>query len=334
MSGRILITGGAGYIGSLLTGVLLNQGYRVNVVDDLLFGGESLLGYYHHPCFKFVKGDICEPATLAQVFSDGQFDAVVHLAAIVGFPACQAVGRQVAFRFNVEATKRVFDAAESSGVRRFIFASTYSNYGLAKDGLPVTEDAPLYPQSLYAETKIAAEQFLLNRAADSACAPLIFRFATLFGLSPRTRFDLIVNQFVLEALTKRELIIYQRGYSRSFVHVRDVAEAIGIALVAPTEKVRGEVYNLGSDAGNYTKDEIIALVQKHVPELQVKYKDLSFGGDMRDITVSFGKIRTVLGFMPRFSVEQGIIEIRDALSCGLIKDATDSRYRNAQFIVQ
>lgn len=334
MSGRILITGGAGYIGSLLTGVLLNQGYRVDVVDDLLFGGESLLGYYHHPCFKFIKGDICEPATLAQVFSDGQFDAVVHLAAIVGFPACQAVGSQVAFRFNVEATKRVFDAAESSGVRRFIFASTYSNYGLAKDGQPVTEDAPLYPQSLYAETKIAAEQFLLNRASDSACAPSIFRFATLFGLSPRTRFDLIVNQFVLEALTKRELIIYQRGYSRSFVHVRDVAEAICIALVSPTEKMRGEVYNLGSDAGNYTKDEIIALVQKHVPGLQVKYKDLSFGGDMRDITVSFGKIRTVLGFLPRFSVEQGIIEIRDALSWGLIKDATDSRYRNAQFIVQ
>ena len=329
---QILITGGAGYIGSLLTGLLLCRGYRVTVADDLLFGGESLLAYFSHPNFTFVKGDVCDPSVLNRL--KGRYHAVVHLAAIVGFPACQAVGKEVAWRYNVESVQRVFQWAEDTGSQRFVFSSTYSNYGLAADGRAVNENSPLYPQSLYAETKIAAEQYLLDKAKTSHCAPLVFRFATLFGVSPRTRFDLIVNQFVLEALTKRELIIYQRGYSRSFVHVRDVVEGLALALSAPSEKIRGEVFNLGSDRGNYTKDEIVELVKKHVEGLRVTHKDLSFGGDMRDITVSFAKIKRELGFEPAIGVEDGIVEVRDALQLGLIKDATDSRYRNAQFIVQ
>ena len=331
----IFITGGAGYIGSLLTGVLLNQGYHITVVDDLLFGGESLLGYWHHPNFRFIKGDVCDPATLERATSNVPiFNAVVHLAAIVGFPACQAVGRQVAWRYNVEATQRVFEAAEVAGVERFVFASTYSNYGLSNDGQPVTEESPLYPQSLYAQTKIAAEQYLLEQAKDARCAPIIYRFATLFGISPRTRFDLIVNQFVLEALTKRKLIIYQRGYTRSFVHVRDVCDAICLALESPLEKVRGQVFNVGSDAGNYTKDEIVELVRRHVDGIAVEYKDLSFGGDMRDIRVSFAKIRRGLGYESKVSLAEGACEVRDAIVNGLIKEPLDSRYRNVQFVVQ
>ena len=333
---HVLITGGAGYIGSLLTGVLLQRGYHVTVVDDLLFGGESLLGFFSHANFRFLKGDVGDADLIERVRHQiaAPCHAVIHLAAIVGFPACQAVGQQVAWRYNVEAVQRVFELAERIGAERFLFSSTYSNYGLAKDGKPVTEDSPLYPQSLYAETKIAAEQYLLERSGVSSCAPLIFRFATLFGVSPRTRFDLIINQFVLEALTHRELVIYQRGYSRSFVHVRDVAEGLTRGLTGPLERIRGQVFNLGSDSGNWTKDEVVALVQKHVDGLKVVHKDLSFGGDMRDIAVSFAKLKRELGFEPAISVEAGIIEVRDALQMGLIKDATDSRYRNAHFIVQ
>ena len=326
---HVLITGGAGYVGSLLAGVLLGEGCRVTVVDKLLFGGESLLGYWHLPSFRLVTADVASEDL--SPYLDG-VDAVVHLAAIVGFPACQAVGRAVAWRYNVEATRRVFDAAEARGVGRFVFASTYSNYGLSPGGEPVHEGSPLNPQSLYAETKIAAEE-LLGQARGARTAPLIFRFATLFGISPRTRFDLIVNQFVLEAVTRRRLVIYQRGYSRSFVHVRDVARGIGLGLLAPEERVRGEIYNLGADDGNYTKDQIVGLVQKHLPETTVSYQDLSFGGDMRDIVVSFAKIRQGLGYRCERSVEQGVLEVRDALLQGLIKDATDQRYRNAQFVV-
>ena len=333
--GHILITGGAGYIGSLLTSELLRANYRVTVLDELLFGGESLLGFLHHPNFHFIKTDVTEPRAIHNAVRDGwpTPQGVVHLAAIVGFPACQAVGKQVAWKYNVESTKMVFEQAADLGVERFVFASTYSNYGLSPDGKPVTEESPLNPQSLYAETKIASEEYLLGQK-DAPTAPLLFRFATLYGVSPRTRFDLIVNQFVLEAFTKRELIIYQRGYSRSFVHVRDTIRGIIMGLEAPEEKVRGQVFNLGTPEGNYTKDEIVELVLKRMPETMVDYKDLTFGGDMRDITVSFKKIREVLGFETTLIVDDGVREMLHVLKTGIIRNPTDEKYRNAQFIVQ
>ncbi len=333
---HVLITGGAGYIGSLLTGLLLERGCRVTVVDSLLFGGESLLAHWHHPRFRLVTADVCEPDCLVPLLdtADSERTVVVHLAAIVGFPACQALGEQASRRFNVDATRLVFEQAEEAGVDRLVFSSTYSNYGRAPDGKPVTEDSPLHPQSLYAETKIASEQLLLDRAKDANTAPVVLRFATLFGISPRTRFDLIVNQFSLEALTRRKLVIYQRGYARAFVHVRDVCDAILLALGAPDETVRGHVFNVGGDEGNATKDEIVGLVQKHIRNVEVEYKDLSFGGDMRDIQVSFAKIREVLDFVPRIDIESGICEVRDAIETGLLAQPGDRRHRNAEFIVQ
>jgi nucleoside-diphosphate-sugar epimerase len=332
---HVLVTGGAGYIGSLLTGELLRTGFHVTVIDDLLFGGESLLAYLPDPSFHFVKADVCEARTVRSALREDwpKPEAIVHLAAIVGFPACQAVGRQVAWRYNVEATQRVFEQANQLGIKRMLLASTYSNYGLAPDGKPVTEESSLNPQSLYAETKIAAERLLLSQG-DTACAPLIFRLATLYGISPRTRFDLIINQFVLDAFTKRELLIYQRGYSRSFVHIRDVIRGFMIGLTAPDKKIRSQVYNLGSDEGNYTKDAIVALVLKRLPETVVSYKDMTFGGDMRDITVSFDKIRRELGFTTRFTADDGIREVLHAVRSGLISNPHDYRFRNAQFIVQ
>ncbi len=338
---HIVVTGGAGYIGSLLAAELLRVGFRVTVVDELLFGGESLVPFLQHPNFHFVKADVTELRAIKDaVRGDSSAarawpkpEAIVHLAAIVGFPACQAVGRQVAWRYNVEATELVFQQACDLDVQRLIFSSTYSNYGMTSDGKPVTECSPLNPQSLYAETKVAAEEYLLRRR-DSPTAPVVLRLATLYGVSPRTRFDLIVNQFVLDAYTKRHLLIYQRGYSRSFVHVRDVVRGMRLALDAPLEQVRGEVYNLGAENGNHTKDQIVTLVLKRMPETQVEYKDLTFGGDMRDITVSFGKISRELGFETTLDVDDGIRDLLFALKTDLILDPLNQRYRNAQFIVQ
>jgi nucleoside-diphosphate-sugar epimerase len=226
----------------------------------------------------------------------------------------------------------VYEQAEELGVERFIYASTYSNYGLAPDGKPVTEESPLNPQSLYAETKIASERFLLG--ADGNCASLILRLATLYGLSSRMRFDLIVNQFVLEAYTKRELLIYQRGYSRSFVHLQDAIRGILLGLQSPLERIQGQIYNLGSDQGNYTKDQIVALILKRLPETRLSYKDMTFGGDMRDISVSFEKIQRQLGFQALYTVDDGIREVLHALQVGIFRDPFDSRHRNAQFVVQ
>ena len=332
---HILITGGAGYIGSILTSELLRANYRVTVLDSLLFGGESIVPFLNHPNFHFVKADVTENRAVRDSLKrDWQKpDTVIHLAAIVGFPACQAVGKQVAWKYNVEATKNVYGQSADLGVERIVFASTYSNYGLSEDGKPVTEESPLNPQSLYAETKIASEEFLLAQK-DSVTAPLLFRFATLYGISPRTRFDLIVNQFVLEAFTKRALIIYQRGYSRSFVHIRDVVRGVMMGIEADKDIVRGQVFNLGTENGNYSKNDIVGLVLKRMPETIVEYKDMSFGGDMRDITVSFEKIKRVLGFDTTLNVDDGVREVLFALKSGLIRNPTDDRYRNAQFIVQ
>jgi len=332
---HVLVTGGAGYIGSLLTSELLRANYRVTILDNLIFGGDALLAYMHHPNFRFIKADVTA-ARVVRNNASGDWPvpfAVVHLAAIVGFPACQAIGRQVAWRYNVDATKAVFEQAENLGVERFVFASTYSNYGLPPAGKPVTEESSLNPQSLYAETKIAAEEYLLSQK-DGRTAPLLFRFPTLYGISPRTRFDLIVNQFVLEAYTKHELVIYQRGYSRSFLHVRDSVRGILMGLDAPDEKIRGQIYNLGTQGGNYTKDEIVGLVLKRIPETMVQYKDLTFGGDMGDITVSFEKIRRELGFDATLTVDDGVREVLQALKTGLIRNPMDEKFRNAQFIVQ
>lgn len=332
---HVLITGGAGYIGSLLTGVLLREKYLVTVVDDLLYGGESLLSYFAYDDFNFVKTDVWEPRSVRNSIPKDWPNpyAIIHLAGIVGFPACQAVGRQVAWRYNVETTQHVYEQATELDVDRFLYLSTYGNYGLQKDEKPATENTSLDPQSLYAETKYASERFLLGQE-DGPCAPVIFRPASIYGLSPRPRFDLIVNQFVLDAYLKRELMIYQRGYLRSFIHVQDVIKGILLGLQASTEKIRGAVYNLGTHQGDLTKDEVVTLILKRLPETEVIYKDLTFGGDMRDIAVSFEKIRQELGFQAEFGVDDGIREVLHALRQGLIRDPRNPRYRNAQFIVQ
>jgi nucleoside-diphosphate-sugar epimerase len=332
---HILVTGGAGYIGSLLAAELLRCGYCVTVLDSLLYGGESLLAFLSHPNFHFFKGDITEPGTVRSALRKDwpRPEAVVHLAGIAGFPACQAIGKQAAYYHNVGGTKLLYEDAAGLGVKRFIYTSTYNCYGATADGQPATEKTPVNPQSLYAETKVEAEEYLLTKG-KSGPAILIFRLASLYGISPRTRFDLIVNQFVLDAYLKRELVIYQRGYSRSFIHVLDVTRGILLGLDATDEKARGQLYNLGTDDGNYTKDEIVGLIIKRLPETNVVYKNLTFGGETRDISVCFDKIHDKLNFKAELRVDDSVRETVFALQNGLIRNPQDEKYTNARFVIQ
>jgi nucleoside-diphosphate-sugar epimerase len=333
-SKHVLITGGAGYLGSSLCGHLLRLGYSVTVVDDLLYGGESLLAYYSHPGFRFVKANVCESRTIRRAIDDQMPtpEAIVHLAGIVGFPACQAVGRHVAWRYNVEAAQYVYEQGLEMGVERFIYASTYSAYGASKGDQPASEESILNPQSLYAETVVGAEKFLMTQS-DTTCKPVIFRMAHLYGLSPRPRFDLIVNQFVWEAYRNRELLIYQRGYSRSFMHVYDAVRGLILGLQSDIHKVGSQIFNLGSESGNLSKDQIVQAILKRLPETTVNYKDLTFGGDMRDFHISYKKIRDSLGFETDKTIEDGVREVLHALRSGIIENPQDQRYRNARFIV-
>ncbi len=334
---HILITGGAGYIGSRLVGTLLDRGIYVTVVDRLSFGGASILGFYAHPKFSFVKADVLERGTTekAGMLAAGspQISSVIHLAATVGFPACQDLGKVTSWQQNVEAVKVVYQEALELGAERFIFSSTYSNYGLSPNGKLVTEDTSLNPQSLYAETKIAAEEYLID-ASESPCAPLIFRFATIYGISPRMRFDLIINQFVLEALFNQELLIYQKDYSRSFVHIQDVVDGILIGLDAPLDQIRGEIFNLGNEHGNHTKEEIVNIIRDELAGTRIRYGDHNFSGDMRDIRVSYTKIQKILGFHARKSIREGIQEVIALLRSGLIDDPFSDQYRNARLEIQ
>jgi nucleoside-diphosphate-sugar epimerase len=337
---HILITGGAGYLGSALANALLRRGYFVTVVDKLLHGGEHLLPNIYADNFSFSQldvgksGALHEAINLATKHGAPPLDSVVHLAAIVGFPACKNVGKGEAWHNNVDSVQYVFESAEDLGAKRFTFSSTYSVYGLAVDGVPVTELSKLHPQSLYGETKIAAEAYLQDRTKDANCSPLIFRFATAFGPSPRMRFDLIINQFVLEAFSRSELLIFQKNYSRAFVHVFDIIDGILIGLNMPQDAFRGEIFNLGSDQGNYTKEEIVQLICQILPETTVRYEDLSFSGDMRDVQVSFAKIQEKLNYKTKRSVEDGIRDILKILRSGVIQDPFSDRYRNARLEIQ
>lgn len=201
-----------------------------------------------HPDFLFENLNLweCQDWQIKNLLTD--VDAVVHLAAIVGFPACRHIGKQTTMQYNFEMTKRLFDLANKKQVKLFLFSSTYSNYGKCESDELVTEESPLYPQSLYAESKIAAEQYLLSQ--DKCTKPVVFRFATLFGASPRTRFDLIINQFTYEALTQKEILVYQGNYNRSYIHVADIVRAIIMTLQAPEKIIANQIFNVGNKHRN------------------------------------------------------------------------------------
>jgi nucleoside-diphosphate-sugar epimerase len=337
---HVLITGGAGYIGSVVTGELLKCGYHITVVDDLLFGGESLLAYVGNPRFHFLKADVCQSGVLKRAVRISEEEgapsptAIIHLAAIVGFPACQSLSREAVWRVNVDSVHRILEDLDSLEITRLLFASTYSVYGIAPDGKPVNEEAPLNPQSLYAESKIAAEALLLDASREIHCAPLIYRFSTIFGVSSRMRFDLMINQFVLDAYSRGELLVFHGNYARSFIHIQDVVDGLRLGLDAPRENIRGRIFNLGSQRCNYTKNEIVSFIQEILPEVRVSHTDLDFEQDMRDVRVSFERVERELGFTARRSVYQGINDVLQLLQSGLISDPFCERFRNAPTIVQ
>jgi nucleoside-diphosphate-sugar epimerase len=323
---NVLITGGAGYIGSALAAELLKRKNHVTVLDNLTYGCDSLMPLMRLDGFQLLQRDLCRPDVLIDVMQN--IDSVVHLAAIVGFPACRKAGRQRVLQVNVDATARIHEAASAACVDRLIFASSYSNYGESTTPEPVTEESPLYPKSLYAESKILAEQALLSAAKTSATKPICLRLATLFGLSPRPRFDLMVNQFVLEAYAHKALIVYEKNFRRSFVHVRDVVRAIIFSLNAPLELIQGEVFNIGSEKLNTSKEELITLIKAYLPDISISHADASFAEDMRNIHVSFNKIRERLGFEATVTLGQGIEELVSALRSGQISDPFHEKYRN------
>ena len=320
---RVLITGGAGYVGSTLAPLLLAAGHEVRILDRLSYGGESLLGVWSHPDFEFAHGDVRDRETVRNAVSD--CDAVVHLAAIVGDPAC-ARDPETARAVNLEASMNLIEESRRSGVRRFVFASTCSNYGKMKDSSQfVNEESELQPVSLYAETKVAVEKSLLASAGDGWC-PTPLRFATVFGVSPRMRFDLTVNEFTMEMITKKHLIVFGEQFWRPYVHVFDAARGIACVLSAPEQAVAGRVFNVGSTDQNLQKQQIVELIRPFVPDAKIEF--VHKNEDPRDYRVSFDRILGELGYKTTRSVVEGIAEVAKLVRIGAISNLADSRYRN------
>jgi nucleoside-diphosphate-sugar epimerase len=323
----VMVTGGAGYVGSILVRDLLQEGCRVVCVDKLRFGGQSLLGIWGDPNFLLRKVDITDRAAVDAILEEVPVAAVVHLAAIVGDPACSREPEE-ARRVNLDASLHLIEAARRSGVERFVFASTCSNYGKMADDLAyVDEDSALAPVSLYAELKVEVERTIMERAERSgAFVPTVLRFATVYGVSPRMRFDLTVNEFAKDFALGRELTVFGEQFWRPYCHARDFSRAIRAVLGAPKERVARQVFNVGDTGENYTKKMIVEELLKQIPGGRVRY--VSRKEDPRDYRVRFEKIRNVLGFRISRSIPDGIREIRECLESGIIENPDDQRYFN------
>lgn len=317
---NMTVIGGAGYIGSVLVRKLLHRGYDVTVLDALLYGDESIRDLYHRPGFDLIHEDLrnIEAGVRALQYAD----AVVHLGAIVGDPA-SSLDEKLTLEINLAATRLIAEAARGFGVQRFVFASTCSVYG-ASDQL-LDERSALNPISLYARTKIDSERVLLA-LNDDRFAPVILRFGTIYGLSPRPRFDLVINLLAAKATCEKRITIFGGDQWRPFIHVDDAAEAILKCLEAPLHAVKGQTFNVGSDDQNYRIAQLGDLIQELIPDVQVIHQGEDVDG--RNYRVSFAKIRKLLGFTPRRTVADGILEIKAAIEDGRIRDYGDTHYSN------
>jgi len=313
---KILITGGAGYFGSVLVGKLLeHEDNSAHVLDALHYGSSGVVPYLGKHNYRFLRGDIRDSSLIRSILGQG-IGCIVHLAALVGEPLCD-LHPDLASSVNVNGTKTLVDLANEYDVQHFIFASTCSNYGRQND--EVDEYSPLDPRSLYSKTKVMAEEYVMKHASY----PTVLRFATLFGPSPRLRFDLLLNEIVYKALTEGVMEIYDSEAWRPLIQVRDASAAVSECISAGSS-TGNEVFNVG--AVNLRKIELAETVKKCVPEAKIKV--LSGGKDKRSYKVSFSKARERLSFIPKIGVEQGIRELTNCLL--LVSDHKDVKYRNAE----
>lgn len=302
MAERVLVTGGLGYLGSILCEHLLDAGFRVTALDNLMYatGQPGLFHLCANSAFDFVKGDVRDEAVMRTVLTGA--DVVIHLAGVVGAAACD--------RDPVLATTVNLDSVHllnrlRSPNQLVIFPNTNSGYGATTGEMYCTEDTPLEPISLYGRTKVEAERVLLDSPNVVA-----LRLATVFGVSPRMRLDLLVNHFVHAAVTDRYLVIFEKDFKRNFVHVRDVADCM-LHAIANSPRMTGRVFNLGLDSANLSKEELALRVQQHVPNFYIHFAAIGQDPDKRNYVVSSARLREA-GFEARRSLDDGIRELLKA----------------------
>ena len=304
-SETILITGGAGYIGSVLTKKLVKKGYNVKILDSLIYGKIGISHLLSNNSIELIAGDLRDLKLVDETLKG--IDSVIHLAAIVGDPLCQRIPK-AAKQINEIATKRLVKLCKKNGITRFIFASTCSNYGSSED--LVDESSPVNPLSLYSETKVNSESFILKSKTPDF-EPCILRLSTAFGISPKMRFDLLLHEFMRDALIENKILIFGSQYWRPLVHVDDISRACILGLSKSRDLISGEIYNVGDNNQNYKKITLAKMVKNFIPSTEIKIRDLK--KDTRNYRVSFDKIQNNLGFKITKNAYDGIIEILDKI---------------------
>jgi nucleoside-diphosphate-sugar epimerase len=322
----VLVVGGAGYIGSVLVRDLLESGWRVRVLDRLLYGEDSLSDLYGREDFELIQGDFRNVEAVVRAVQG--MGSIVHLGAVVGDPAC-ALNGDFTFEVNLAATRMIAEAGKGYGIRRFLFASSCSVYGASDDLLD--ERSPLAPLSLYARTKIESERLLLSLASGDF-SPTVLRFATVCGLSYRPRFDLVVNLLAAQAALEKEITIYGGQQWRPFIHVDDVSRATMRFLEAPVDTVGGDVFNVGAEEDNLRLIELGELIKRLVPEVGVFVKESD--EDPRNYRVSFEKMENRLGFTTEKRVDDAAREIVRAVQKGQITDYRRPEYSNVKWLTE
>jgi len=317
----ILVTGGAGFVGSHLTRNLLSQGYRVRVLDNLSYGNHGLRGLENHPKMELVVGDICDQGALDEATRGA--DRVIALAALVGDPAC-ALDERLTMEVNFESTLRLMAACQRNRIRRLVFASSCSTYGANGDEL-IFEDSPLNPVSLYAHTRILSEEALLTGPKE--LEPIILRLSTVCGASRRMRFDLMVNTMTGFAIRNRKISVTGANQWRPHLHVQDAARAFAAAMEAPSH-LAGRIYNVGHESNNLTIGQVAERVRQHIRGVVIEYK--GDAADQRSYRVCFSRIQKELGFVPQYSVDQAIREISDLLGIQEELDFQDAKFHNVK----
>lgn len=313
---KVLIVGGAGYIGSVLTSHLLDSGYQVRCADKLVYGhGLSVVPHLNRLGYEFINADLAEPEQFSKLL-DGVTD-VVLLAGLVGDPVTKNFP-DAAARVNDQGHDTMIRLLDGRGLNRVVFVSTCSNYGLIEGDQLADENFELKPLSLYAQSKVAVENKLLALKGRVDYTPVILRFATAFGLSPRMRFDLTISEFTRAMALGEDLLVFDAHTWRPYCHVRDFSELIRRSIEAPVKRVAFEVFNAGGETNNNTKQMIIDSILEQLPEARVRYQE--HGSDPRNYRVSFAKVRERLFFTPRYTVADGIRELINAINQGMFRD--------------
>jgi len=297
MTARVLITGGAGYLGSIMTEHLLARGYQVTVLDNLMYGEQSLFHFCSNPNFDFVYGDARNEALVKGLVAKA--DAIIPLAALVGAPCCD-LDPLMATTLNRDAIVMINRLRSPSQL--IVYPTTNSGYGTQTGDVYCTEETPLEPISLYGRTKSEAEAAVL----DSRNA-ITLRLATVFGTSPRMRMDLLVNHFVYAALTDRYLVVFEKDFKRNYVHIRDVADCF-MHCIENSQAMVGRPYNVGLDNANLSKEELALKIQEHLPDFYVHFSEIGSDPDKRNYVVSNQRLREA-GFEARHTLDDGIREL-------------------------